>query len=195
MPEFIDGKFYDDDGKELTRDELISLGVKFFSKCAACNRPRDNWKAHPSLCPVCLVNQTEANKTVVPECICKTELLTREHPEWPEYYTGNSFRKTTYRSDCPQHGPLMGAGSTIVDTEYIEPVAIPRCRFVSKREWGIGPAEPWRTCQACGQSKAQHELPSCTSILIIAGALCPCDLNMPHEGWGHSNKEAQAIWI
>ncbi len=106
--------------------------------CQACGNPRDNHKTHPSLCPVCLANQAEANKAVAP----------------------------------PQ-----------------------RCRFVGKREWGIGPAEPWRICQACGQSKAQHELPSCTGALSIAGKHFPCELNMPHEGWGHSNQEAQAIWI
>lgn len=66
--------------------------------------------------------------------------------------------------------------------------------FTGKREWGIGPLEPWRRCTTCGWPKAQHELPSCTGALTIAGASYSCDLTAPHDGWGHSNKEAQAIW-
>ena len=60
--------------------------------------------------------------------------------------------------------------------------------------WGIGPAEPWRICVTCGWSKAQHVLPSCTGVLSIAGQHYPCELNAPHQGWGHSNQAAQAIW-
>jgi len=67
-------------------------------------------------------------------------------------------------------------------------------RFTGKREWGIGPAEPWRICVTCGWPKAQHELPSCPGVLMIADKDYPCELNHPHQGWGCSNKEAQAIW-
>jgi len=67
-------------------------------------------------------------------------------------------------------------------------------RFTGKREWGIGPAEPWRICQSCGWPKAQHELPSCPAALGIQGETYFCDLNTPHTGWAHSNREAQAIW-
>lgn len=35
--------------------------------------------------------------------------------------------------------------------------------FTGRREDGIGPAEPWRTCVACGFSKAQHDLPKLSS--------------------------------
>ncbi|AYQ98672.1 hypothetical protein SEA_RIPARIAN_101 [Mycobacterium phage Riparian] len=66
--------------------------------------------------------------------------------------------------------------------------------FVGKREWGIGPVEPWRRCVNCGWPKAQHVLPSCTGGLTLGGLFYPCELNTPHDGWGHSNKEAQAIW-
>ena len=40
-------------------------------------------------------------------------------------------------------------------------------RFTGLRQWGIGPAEPWRICQNCGWPKAQHELPSCPGVLMI----------------------------
>lgn len=79
--------------------------------------------------------------------------------------------------------------------EYRTPPNAVCDNFVGKREWGIGPAEPWHICQECGWPKAQHVNPSCKGVLTIAGASYPCELNTPHDGWGHSNKEAQAVWL
>ena len=67
-------------------------------------------------------------------------------------------------------------------------------KFVGLRQWGINP-EPWRKCVTCGWPRAQHELPSCSASLNIYGEHFPCDLTMPHDGWAHSNKKAQALWV
>lgn len=34
----------------------------------------------------------------------------------------------------------------------------------------------------------------CTAVLNVAGEHFNCDMDAPHDGWGHANKMAQAIW-
>lgn len=34
----------------------------------------------------------------------------------------------------------------------------------------------------------------CQATLNIKGAQYPCDIDAPHHGWAHANKEAGAIW-
>lgn len=34
----------------------------------------------------------------------------------------------------------------------------------------------------------------CRAALNIAGAGYQCDMEAPHRGWAHANKEAKAIW-
>ncbi len=79
------------------------------------------------------------------------------------------------------------------DSNAMSPIATQPCgRFVGRREWGIY-VEDWRPCQNCQWTKATHES-VCDAVLSIAGADYRCELTPPHNGWGHSNKEAQAIW-
>lgn len=35
----------------------------------------------------------------------------------------------------------------------------------------------------------------CQAILNIKGEHFQCDLPVPHDGWGHGNREAGAIWL
>lgn len=35
----------------------------------------------------------------------------------------------------------------------------------------------------------------CHGVLIIKGEAYACDLAIEHNGWAHSNKEAEAIWL
>lgn len=55
-----------------------------------------------------------------------------------------------------------------------------------------GPA----SCEVCAKAKYV-----CTSALMIRGKHYPCDAmnemregSTSHDGWAHSNKEAEAIW-
>lgn len=34
----------------------------------------------------------------------------------------------------------------------------------------------------------------CTAVLNVSGEHFNCDMDAPHDGWGHANKAAQAIW-
>lgn len=77
--------------------------------------------------------------------------------------------------------------------EFQEKLSVTCDRFIGLRQWGIDP-EPWRPCVTCGWPRAQHQLPSCTGALTIKGEHFSCQLGAPHEGWGHNNKEAQAVW-
>jgi hypothetical protein len=67
-------------------------------------------------------------------------------------------------------------------------------RFVGLRQDGIY-GSPLAACQVegCGQPKSQHA-ESCPGALTIRGEHFPCDMMAPHDGWGHSNKEAEAVW-
>lgn len=65
-------------------------------------------------------------------------------------------------------------------------------RFVGKREWGIKPPQT-APCQVCGLPLSQHA-PPCPGMLTLEGKAFPCDLVAPHDGWGHSNSAAQAVW-
>lgn len=67
-------------------------------------------------------------------------------------------------------------------------------RFVGRREDGIY-AVPNASClePGCGQPLSQHAQ-TCTGGLTIKGEHFPCDMVAPHDGWGHSNKDAEAVW-
>lgn len=74
-------------------------------------------------------------------------------------------------------------------------------RFVGKCEWGIDPPDN-APCQyneyghpsgQCGMPKNQH-VNLCPGALNIKGEHFQCDIVAPHDGWPHSNKQAQAVW-
>ncbi len=73
-------------------------------------------------------------------------------------------------------------------------------RFVGLRQWGIDPPEDAR-CQhiryglsgICDYPKNQHAV-LCPSVLNLKGESFRCDMVAPHDGWGHANKVAQAVW-
>jgi len=64
--------------------------------------------------------------------------------------------------------------------------------FISEAMLGINPP-PETQCIACGLPRREHRW-SCSGILSLKGEHFECDLVSPHTGWGHSNKDAQAIW-
>jgi hypothetical protein len=43
-------------------------------------------------------------------------------------------------------------------------------------------------------STCQHPEHHCSAALNIRGEHFACDMPAPHNGWAHSNKDAEAIW-
>lgn len=35
----------------------------------------------------------------------------------------------------------------------------------------------------------------CKAVLNIRGEHFQCDMDAPHDGWGHSNRNAEALWL
>jgi hypothetical protein len=69
----------------------------------------------------------------------------------------------------------------------VEPVVYPggeQCRYA----WttGRGPGDPADT--------ALRRNNICPGVLNLKGESFRCDMVAPHDGWGHANKVAQAIW-
>lgn len=36
---------------------------------------------------------------------------------------------------------------------------------------------------------------ACKAVLTIKGENFPCDIEAPHSGWAHANKDAAAHWV
>lgn len=64
--------------------------------------------------------------------------------------------------------------------------------FRSRPLEGIDPPADAR-CATCDAPRSEHEH-GCRGVLTIRGEHFWCDLVAPHDGWGHMNKAAEAIW-
>lgn len=78
----------------------------------------------------------------------------------------------------------------ITDHEYYGLTDFPGCRYLLATDLE-------KNSRYCGALESDHAK-TCDSVLMIAGADYRCEMKLSsngrHDGWGHANQAAQAIW-